>query len=209
MEKYRITKKLYVKLWILINKFYNLTYMVKNNELYSDNNPSTTLIGTGFVDENKAVQTLRLIRKRSIIYQKSVVNTMYNRAKFHPNKTKNMIQAMKIFKKWMIKNNKTKRKYEYLPLKIINKYEKFIKSSKLESFEIFSIYKKIKGKFNKMPFILIDENKPDGMDYDIFREKILNKLLKKNLPLYNSSGLPTKYHLLLIMNAYSPNINNL
>jgi len=183
--------------------------MVKNNELYSDNNPSTTLIGTGFVDENKAVQTLRLIRKRSIIYQKSVVNTMYNRAKFHPNKTKNMIQAMKIFKKWMIKNNKTKRKYEYLPLKIINKYEKFIKSSKLESFEIFSIYKKIKGKFNKMPFILIDENKPDGMDYDIFREKILNKLLKKNLPLYNSSGLPTKYHLLLIMNAYSPNINNL
>ena len=30
---------------------------------------------------------------------------MYNRAKYHPNRTKDMEAAMKVFKKWLNKNN--------------------------------------------------------------------------------------------------------
>jgi hypothetical protein len=37
-------------------------------------------------------------------YQKRVILTMLNRAKFHPNKTKEMEDAIKIFMKWIEKN---------------------------------------------------------------------------------------------------------
>jgi hypothetical protein len=37
-----------------------------------------------------------------------VVNTMYNRAKYHANQTDGMRDAMKIFKKWL-NNKKSKR----------------------------------------------------------------------------------------------------
>ena len=36
-----------------------------------------------------------------------VVNTMYNRAKFHANQTSDMREAMKVFKKWL---KRSKRK---------------------------------------------------------------------------------------------------
>jgi hypothetical protein len=31
---------------------------------------------------------------------------MYNRAKYHPHQTKEMREAMKVFKKWLEKNSK-------------------------------------------------------------------------------------------------------
>ena len=33
-----------------------------------------------------------------------IILTMYYRAEFHPHKTKDMIEAQKIFKKWLIDN---------------------------------------------------------------------------------------------------------
>jgi hypothetical protein len=69
--------------------------------LYSDFHPTTSLKGTGYKNKEKAIETLKLIKKRDKIYQFQVVNTMYNRARFHPNQTKEMREAMKIFKKWL------------------------------------------------------------------------------------------------------------
>ena len=56
----------------------------KASHLYTDDNPSTTLHGTGFKDANTAKHTLDLIAKRSLTYQSQTVNTMYHRAKHHP-----------------------------------------------------------------------------------------------------------------------------
>ena len=81
---------------------------VKNKlSLYSDYNPKTTIPGLGFKDKEKAIYTIKKIKSKSITYQKSVLNTMINRAKFHPYKNKNMEDAIKIFKKRLIeiKNN--------------------------------------------------------------------------------------------------------
>jgi len=81
---------------------------VKNKlSLYSDYNPKTTIPGLGFKDKEKAIYTVNKIKSKSITYQKSVLNTMINRAKFHPHKNKNMEDAIKIFKKRLIeiKNN--------------------------------------------------------------------------------------------------------
>lgn len=77
----------------------------KGLSLYEDYNPKTTLKGLGFKDEKTALHTIEVIKDKPVKYQKSVVITMYNRAKYHPNQTENMRKAMKIFDKWM-KNKK-------------------------------------------------------------------------------------------------------
>jgi hypothetical protein len=78
--------------------------MKKNNiSLYEDKHPKTSTKGTGFKNKEKAIETLRIIKDRDIIYQKQVVNTMYNRAKYHPHQTSEMKDAMKIFKDWLNK----------------------------------------------------------------------------------------------------------
>ena len=74
---------------------------VKGLSLYSDYKPNTTLKGTGFKNAKTAKQTLKLIKDRDLTYQKRVIQTMYNRAKYHPHQTKQMQEAMQIFKSWL------------------------------------------------------------------------------------------------------------
>ncbi len=74
-----------------------------NTSLYDDKHPQTSTKGTGFKDKQKALDTLEIIKDRNIIYQKQVVQTMYNRAKYHPYQTKSMRDAMKVFNKWLKK----------------------------------------------------------------------------------------------------------
>ena len=62
-----------------------------NKSLYEDKHPKTSLKGTGYVNKEKALITLGLIKDYDIIYQKQVVLTMYNRAKYHKYQTKNML----------------------------------------------------------------------------------------------------------------------
>ena len=77
----------------------------KGLSLYENYNPKTTLKGLGFKDEKTALHTIEAIKEKPIKYQKSVIITMYNRAKYHPNQTEDMRKAMKIFNKW-IKNKR-------------------------------------------------------------------------------------------------------
>lgn len=72
-----------------------------NKSLYEDKHPKTSLKGTGFANKEKAVTTLELIKDYNLTYQKQVVLTMYNRAKFHPHQTNNMLEAMKVYRKWL------------------------------------------------------------------------------------------------------------
>ena len=80
-----------------------------NLSLFSDYKPETTLKGLGFKDKEKALFTVSAIKKRPIKYQVNVIATMLGRAKSHPNKTKDMNDAIVIFKKWM-ENYKANKK---------------------------------------------------------------------------------------------------
>lgn len=73
----------------------------KDSHLYTDDNPDTTLHGTGFQDSAAAQRTIHLVRKRSLTYQFQVVNTMYYRAKHHPHPNARMQSAMDIFQEWL------------------------------------------------------------------------------------------------------------
>jgi len=72
--------------------------------LYSDNHPQTSLKGLGFKNKQSALDTISKIKSKDIIYQKQVIITMYHRAKYHPYRTKDMEDAMKIYKKWLVKH---------------------------------------------------------------------------------------------------------
>ena len=75
-----------------------------NKSLYEDKHPQTSPKGTGFKDQQTALDTLQIIKHRDLTYQKQVVNTMYNRAKHHPHQTADMKEAMKVFSEWLKKN---------------------------------------------------------------------------------------------------------
>jgi hypothetical protein len=72
-----------------------------NKSLYEDKHPTTSLKGTGYANKEKALYTIKLIEKFDLIYQKQVILTMYNRAKYHKYQTQGMLDAMKIYKKWL------------------------------------------------------------------------------------------------------------
>lgn len=194
--------------------------------LYSNNShPETNIKGTGYKDAETVRKTIELISKRSITYQKSVIVTMYNRAKHHKYITDDMKKGMQLMKNWLKKNKNKSYKYEYLDLDLIKKLEPLAneydvsrvargldKPDKTDK-GFLVVYKKY-GKA-KLPFIPIFKNKPEKGDYDIFREKYLNARLgqmkKMKIPLYYTEGkykgLPTKHHMTLIMNGYSPDKN--
>ena len=81
-----------------------------NLSLFSDYKPETTLKGLGFKDKEKALFTVSAIKKRPIKYQVNVIATMLGRAKNHPNKTKDMNDAIVVFKKWMENYKANKKK---------------------------------------------------------------------------------------------------
>jgi hypothetical protein len=74
-----------------------------NKSLYEDKHPTTSLKGTGYANKEKALYTIKLIENFDLTYQKQVILTMYNRAKFHKYQTQGMLDAMKIYKKWLKK----------------------------------------------------------------------------------------------------------
>ena len=80
-----------------------------NLSLFSDYNPKTTTQGLGFKDKNKAIYTIKAIKNRELRYQVNVIATMLGRAKKHPNKTKGMDDAIKIFNSWMKDYKKNKK----------------------------------------------------------------------------------------------------
>ena len=99
--------KRYIKLVTKLDK--SKKFKPLNLSLFSDYKPETTLKGLGFKDKEKALFTVSAIKKRPIKYQINVIATMLGRAKNHPNKTKDMNDAIIVFKKWM-ENYKANKK---------------------------------------------------------------------------------------------------
>tara|TARA_Y200000002_G_scaffold343788_1_gene316511 strand:- start:53 stop:721 length:669 start_codon:yes stop_codon:yes gene_type:complete len=72
-----------------------------NYSLYADYHPKESMKGLGYSNKNKAIITIEKIKKKPMKYQMAVVNTMKNRAKYHKYQTKEMLEAIKIFDKWL------------------------------------------------------------------------------------------------------------
>jgi hypothetical protein len=199
----------------------------KSLDLYTDLNPKTTIHGTGFKDVETAIRTIQLIQHRSLRYQFDVINTMYNRAKYHPHLTPQMKKAMRIFAKW-ISDYSDKKKiedklYPFLPLDLIKSYEKLAEKYKVSEVArgiikgtktdqgFLKILKSVTHP-NKLQYIPIKIKNPQGQDYWSYRISFINSRLgqmkKAKTPLFYTEGkfkgLPTKQHVILILHGYSP-----
>jgi hypothetical protein len=74
------------------------------------------------------------------------------------------------------------------------------------------MYKEVNGKANKLQYIPIKANRPDGQDYWSYRigfiRSRLGQMKKQKTPLYYPNGkykgYPTKQNIILILHAYPP-----
>jgi hypothetical protein len=167
----------------------------KDSHLYTDDNPATTIHGTGFKDKTAALRTLELIKKRSLIYQFQTVNTVYNRAKHHPAmkkaapgaaSTKDMREAMDVFKHWIDVTYPAEkdalRAGGFKPLLSKRVVEKYLPRIE-ESDSIGAVAKQFarmyaalpKGK--KLGNVLVDSSKPTEQDWEAKRYSALDLLV--------------------------------
>ena len=72
-----------------------------NLSLYSDYNKETTIPNLGFKNKEKALYTIKAIKNKPKKYIVSLINTMIGRAMNHPHRTKDMMEAVKVFKKFL------------------------------------------------------------------------------------------------------------
>lgn len=154
-------------------------------DLYSDRHPNRTMKGTGFKDKKTALKTIQLIRYRSPTYQFNIINTMYNRAKYHPHQTSEMRDAMEIFADWLKKYKNPKIKYAYMSKADI--IASGVKSDFIDKLE------EVGWKYYKLQYFPIGAN--GKYDYLSWRNVQIKKLLEKT-----TKKLQTK----LMEFAYSP-----
>jgi hypothetical protein len=204
----------------------------KDSHLYTDDNPATTIHGTGFKDKAAAERTLDLIKDRSLIYQFQTVNTMYHRAKHHPSmrkapegspNTANMRAAMDIFRNWLDVTYPAERDAlragGFKPLlskKAVQRYLAKIEESESvepEAKRFAKLYAELpKGK--KLGNVLVDDSKPQEPDWDRKRYQVLDELVPqgkeggddawKLSELWIDDRMVSDRHLSLIAWAWSP-----
>lgn len=203
----------------------------KDSHLYTDDNPATTIHGTGFKDKVAANRTLDLIKDRSLTYQFQTVNTMYHRAKHHPsmrNKiegsaaTSGMREAMEIFRHWLDvtypEARGELRAGGFKPLlskERVSQYLYRIEESNHVSDEAKAFARVYSGlsKGKRLGNVLVDDSNPKEADWERLRYDSLDQLVPRGKEdekawsaneLWNDDSTLTNEHLQLIAWAWSP-----
>jgi hypothetical protein len=191
------------------------------SHLYTDDNPRTTLHGTGFKDSATAKTTISLVSRRSLTYQFQTINTMYHRATHHPHKTPAMEAAMAIFKEWIdltypaAKAN-LRGNGGFKPLlskEVVQRFVPRIESQLSKDDTKFADVYLGMTKNKRMGNVLLDDKDPGGKDWEIERYEALSRLVPiskddksgwKYEELWTEKKEPTAEHLRLIAWAWSP-----
>ncbi|KAK4569685.1 hypothetical protein LTR86_003450 [Recurvomyces mirabilis] len=206
----------------------------KASHLYTDDNPSTTIHGTGFKDAAAAARTLNLIKDRSLIYQWQTVNTMFNRAKHHPAmkkavdgaaSTQDMRDAMEIFRVWLEETYPASKAVlrgagGFKPLlskKVVERHLSRIEESESVGEQAKSFARMYVGlpKGKKLGNVLVDDGKPTEADWDRKRYDVLCGIVAKGKDeggeekwkvseLWTDHGQVSEGHLEMIAWAWSP-----
>lgn len=153
----------------------------KDSHLYTDDNPATTLHGTGFANEAKALHTIELVSKRSLTYQFQTINTMYHRAKHHPSSNDNIKAAIKIFEQWLTVTYPARKREEpqrkLLAKDVIEKCLPLLRA-KVSEDDILWAEKYIKLERGKrLANTLMDDSKPGEADMEVIRQQVLKDLV--------------------------------
>jgi hypothetical protein len=188
-----------------------------NSHLYTNDNPKTTIHGTGFSNKNKAKKTIiltnKLVKEGKIdkIWQMRIIQTMYYRAKHHPHRNEKMEEAMKIFNDWLKKYKEKKNnsknmdiEKKWLPYNLVHKFEKLAEYYNISrgarglekpttSDEGFvRVYEKVNGNYNKLKEIPLKKDKPNGSNWFQMRNVRVKaksgQMKSMKIPLYHTNG---------------------
>jgi hypothetical protein len=210
---------------------------IVKGQLFSDDNPETTVHGYGFSNLKIANKTLDDLKNRDIDYQFQVINTMYHRGIQVLKKTNNLEskksinKALDIFRSWLNNyksQNKGKEYKHYLTPKEVSSLEFLADyyniSRKARGLEkpttsdkgFLEIWRQVKGDKKKLRNYPVKSKLPNGQTWDKQRNNYIIRRLSmmKNAKdkLYYEKGidkgLPTKLHVNMIMWAYSPDYKN-
>jgi len=206
----------------------------KDSHLYTDDNPSTTLHGTGFKDAATATHTLHLISKRSLTYQFQTVNTLFHRARNHPSVKKaktpdqapsGINEALEIFKKWLDEtypaSKASLRAAGFKPLLskgLVGKHLEKINKARddavieEEAADFASLYSSL-PKNRRLGNVLMDDSKPGEADWEVRRYEALDRLVPEGDEdgkvwakdrLWDGEGGLSSEHLNLVAWGWSP-----
>lgn len=192
----------------------------KDSHLYTDDNPATTLKGTGFKDLATAQKTLSLVSQRSLTYQFQTINTMYYRASGHAHKTAGMEAAMVVFKEWLDNYPQAKDNLRvnqgFKPVLKKEAVEKWLSRIREELSEddgrFAEVYCSLK-KGARLANQLVEQGNPAGHDWECERYRTLDTLVPEGMEtedawhpekLWTANKQPTTEHLRLIAWAWTP-----
>ncbi|KAK5953487.1 hypothetical protein OHC33_005431 [Knufia fluminis] len=162
----------------------------KDSHLYTDDNPTTTLHGTGFKDAATARHTLQLISKRSLHYQFQTINTMFHRAKHHPHSEGNtdMQAAMAIFRTWLDETypalRAAQRDFPLLKRGVVELYLPRIReladsgNGKLDVDPRWAEMYIALPKGKRLANVLMDEERPGEADLARVRQDVLEEVIE-------------------------------
>lgn len=179
-----------------------------------------TVAGLGFKDEEKAMETLKILEGRDPEYQKLAVKGLIGRAKRvltltkDKDKLQNINDAMKIFGDFLEEYDKTgkaKENRSYLPLATVQTFLPLKKKYEIEdkdADDFLKAYKSVKGEYKNLRTV-----KSNDKSWDIIRNSSLKAVEKRNdnddLNLWDDDDLPTKEHMEMIVWAYSPDASKI
>ena len=188
----------------------------KQRHLYTDDNPATTLHGTGFKDAAAAEHTLDLVSKRSLTYQFQTINTMCQRAKGHPHPTEDMKQAIEIFQRWLKDTypaaKEAKRDFKpALSKPTVQRYMERLEEDEDIDTAFAKAYVALEPR-KRLANTLMNPEKPAEADLDRVRADQLSKLVPEGKQeegfndeeLWEANKQISRYHLRLIALAWSP-----
>lgn len=186
----------------------------KRSHLYTDETPDTAIQGAGFKDAETANKTISLVSKRSLTYQWQTINTMYKRAKHHPNKTKDIEAAQSVFQAWL-KETYPKQKREQRAFKPLSKktVEAFLPLLGRQAGAIDTTFAEMYVNLEarkRLANTLVDDKRPGEPDWDRTRTDALARLVPEDADqvadeeLWGEDGRPAEGHLKLIAWAWSP-----
>lgn len=205
----------------------------KNSHLYTDDNPTTTLHGTGFRDAETANNTISLISKRSLTYQFQTINTLYHRANNHPSIKKakasddgpeGIRDALAIFKTWLDETYPASKAAlrvggGFKPLlskAIVIKLMPTLEANKAkigsDALEFAKLYTSL-PKNRRLGNVLLDDEKPGEADWEVRRYEVLASIVPEDkedskswekAELWDGEGGLSAEHLKLVAWAWSP-----
>lgn len=138
---------------------------------------------------------------------------MYNRAKHHPKKTKDIEAAINVFEKWLKetypKAKVEQRSFKPLSKKAVESFLPTLKKAKGVDTAFTEMYINLEAR-KRLANVLVNDKEPGEPDWDKTRVDHLSELVPNEDnsvdedELWTEDGHPSEYHLSLVAWAWSP-----